>query len=252
MRTRGLAITCAALLACAAAAGGEEKRPMLHLSGRVGERVELAGKKSRIIWQHMIGQVEGKQAEYFDPADGGNQIVVHVEGGLASEDPVVLWGKVLEVRGESKRPKRKGDKGTKVDDSYVEYALDVERVVWVPRAEELPGLVERLVDPQLTPEARRALEERLVAAGLAAVPLLLERRLDQLLYRIVEPRNYRSPHAQEFRPRSAAQDGGMFRVKDWKAFFAARPGQDLDAIRAGLEPAVDRWFQSKGQEQVID
>ncbi len=295
MHTHALAITGAALLVCASAAGGEET-PMLHLSGFVDQHVELAGKKSRVPWQHLMGFVPGKTAEYFDPEDGGNQIVVHVAGGLESEGPCVLWGKVLEVRGASKRPKRKGDKGTKVDDSYVEYALDVERVVWVPAPEELPGLVERLLAPSLAREAKEALEARLVAAGLAAVPLLLERlqdarvvwrerrvqnlgelmnrpvvaagpepapreveveitlgqRAEAMLHRIVAPRNYRSPHFQMFKPRSAGYDGGMLRVKDWRAFFARRQGRTLAEIRAALQPAVDRWYQTKGEEQQVE
>jgi hypothetical protein len=240
------------LVAGSAAAADKEAVVPLHLSRYVGQQVELAGKKSRIPWQHLVGQVEGKQAEHFDPEDGGNQLVVHVAGGLPSEEPCVLWGRVLEVRGGSKRPPRPGDKPSKADDSYVEYALDVDRVVWIPKAEELPGLLAKLADPALGQEVKRAAEERLVAAGLAAVPLLLERRLEGLLYRIVLPRNHRSPDQAALEPSSAGRDGGALRVKDWQAFFARRQGQSLAEIREALKPAIDRWYQTKGEEQVVE
>jgi hypothetical protein len=252
---------CAALLlGLPGAASGQEAPMRLRLADWVGQQVEVPGQRAIEIWQHLMGHVPGKQAEYFDPADGGNQLVAHVSGGLPEGHPVVLWGTVLEVRGPSKRPRPPGPGGepreTKVDDTYVEYALDVDRVVLVPAAAELPGLLERLADPGLAREARRDLEERLVAAGLAVVPLLLARPVDarcqHLLDRIVRPRNHRAPDRQAAEPRPAGSDVRMFRAKDWKRFFEARQGQSLAEIREGLKPAVDRWWRTRGEEQVIE
>jgi hypothetical protein len=240
-------------------AADKEAVPMLRLSEWIGERVELAGHKSRIPWQHLMGHVEGKNAEYFDLPDGG-QIVVHVAGGLDREDPVILTGRVLEVRGPSKRPTPPGGKETKADDSWVEYALDVERVTWVPKAGELHRLAGRFADPAVVESERPALEDRLVAGGLDAAPLLLAllknprvaSRAETLLCRIVEPRNFRPPALPEPGKAATKPEGCRFQVKDWKAFFDSRKGRDLARIREELKPALERWYRSGGERQAVE
>jgi hypothetical protein len=78
----------------------------------------VVGRSASQIWQHLVGSVPGKQAVYFDMADG-QQIVVDVASPLACDSQVELVGRVLEEKGQSKRP-------SKVDETYVEYALDVD------------------------------------------------------------------------------------------------------------------------------
>lgn len=87
------------------------------LSAHVGQQVCVSGRVAVNAWQHLVGTVPGKSPQYFDLADGG-QLVVHAVEGLPSGS-LELLGRVLEVRGSSKRP-------GKVDETYVEYALDVE------------------------------------------------------------------------------------------------------------------------------
>ncbi len=131
MHGRTLAIVVGMLGGAWACAGGPraEEPPWPapvgggELGARVGQRVVVVGREAREIWQHLVGGVPGKQALYFDLADG-EQIVVHLAAPFACAGDVTLAGTVLEVRGPSKRPGREGE--TKVDDSYVEYALDVD------------------------------------------------------------------------------------------------------------------------------
>lgn len=87
------------------------------LSAHVDQRVCVAGRAAVNVWQHLVGIVPGKSPQYVDLADGG-QIVVHAVDALPVGE-LELLGRVLEVRGSSKRP-------GKVDETYVEYALDVE------------------------------------------------------------------------------------------------------------------------------
>lgn len=87
------------------------------LAAHVGQQVCLAGHVAVNVWQHLVGAVPGKTPHYVDLPDGG-QLVVHCAEPLPS-GALELLGRVLEVRGSSKRP-------GKVDETYVEYALDVD------------------------------------------------------------------------------------------------------------------------------
>lgn len=279
------------VLAGHAAGAGKEGNMGVDLAKVVGQVVELEGRPAVAIWQHLVGSVGGKLPEYVDLA-GGQQIVAHVAGGLPCPGAMVLRGTVLEVRGGPKRP---GLPPSKADEVWIEHALDVDSVVCVPSADELPGLIERLADPALEPDAKRAEEERLVAAGMAAVPLLLEHLEDRrvvggechvsnfgemtnrpytpdppapeavyvakvvtagercrwMLGRIVAPRNYRSPREHQRKPVSPGEGGLFFQVDDWRGFFARRAGQPLDAIRAELQPVLDRYFEAGGVVQPV-
>lgn len=88
------------------------------LAGHVGRQICLTGRVAVNVWQHLVGTVADKSTQYFDLADGG-QLVVHAAEPLPSGAELELLGRVLEVRGSSKRP-------GKVDETYVEYALDVD------------------------------------------------------------------------------------------------------------------------------
>ncbi|HPC83531.1 MAG TPA: hypothetical protein P5234_09475 [Thermoanaerobaculaceae bacterium] len=278
-----LAVTAAALAGSALAAE-EEGVVRIRLALHVGQQVELEARPAVAIWQHLVGSVPGKLPEYVDLEDG-QQIVAHIAGGLPCRGPMVLRGVVVEARGGPKRP---GLPPPKADETWVEHALDVHAVVCVPAVGELPLLVERLADQNVDPDAKRADENRLVAAGLAAVPLLLAHlgdarqtwsecegsplagtagatppmmsvqklfsvgdRCRRMLARIVAPRNYRSPLACGSKAPPAGEDGAFFSVADWPAFFAARSGRSLAAIRAEMEPVLDRYHASGGVVQPV-
>jgi hypothetical protein len=102
----------------ASAPSAAEVTPRPWVAGRP---VVARGRPSDTPWQHMMGHVEGKQAGYFDLADGG-QTVVYVAAPIECPGLVEVEGQVLEVRGSSKRP---GEPESKVDDSYVEQHVDV-------------------------------------------------------------------------------------------------------------------------------
>jgi hypothetical protein len=87
-----------------------------------GEPVVARGRISNTPWQHLIGHVAGKQADYFDLEDGG-QTVVYLAKPISCPGLVEVAGTVKEVRGSSKRP---GGPDTKVDDSYGELHIDVD------------------------------------------------------------------------------------------------------------------------------
>lgn len=267
-----------------AAGGGTEGGMGINLAQHVGQQVELEARPAVAIWQHLVGGVPGKLPEYVD-LEGGLQIVAHVAGGLPCRGPMVLRGTVMETRGGPKRP---GLPPSKADETWIEHALDVHSVVCIPAADELPGLVERLAEGAVDPDAKRADEDRLVAAGLAAVPLLLARLSDvrpawgecegtplagearatppmmfvqklfsvgdrcrRMLGRIVAPRNYRSPQARGSKAPPVGEDGTFFAVEDWPAFFATRSGRSLAALRAELEPVLDRYHASGGIVQPL-
>lgn len=285
------AVALALAAAQASLGAGKEGGMGVSLARLVGQEVELEARPAVAIWQHLVGAVPGKTPEYVD-LPGGLQIVAHVAGGLPCPGAMVLRGVVVEARGGPKRP---GLPPSKADETWIEHAIDVESVVCLPPAGELPALLERLADERVTPEAKRAEEARLVAAGLAAVPLLLDHLEDRrvvggechvsypaelanlprspgestpapmyvakvvtlgercrwMLGRIVSPRNYRSPHEQHGKPFSPGEGGLFFQVDDWREFFGRRAGQPLDAIRAGLEPVLDRYFEAGGVVQQV-
>lgn len=169
--------TVVAVLVLAGSAVGAEKEGGMGISlaRLVGQEVELEARPAVAIWQHLVGLVAGKTPEYVD-LPGGMQIVAHVAGGLPCQGPMLLRGVVVEVRGGPKRP---GLPPSKADETWIEHAIDVASVVCVPPASELAALLERLADPSVTPEAKRAEEERVIAAGLAAVPVLLDHLEDR-------------------------------------------------------------------------
>ena len=90
---------------------------------REGDVVVVRGKLSKLPHQHLIGSVTGKREHYFD-VTGGSQTIVYAASLPACTGELELRGKVLEVRGASKRP---GDtKEMKVDSSYREFHVDVD------------------------------------------------------------------------------------------------------------------------------
>ena len=90
-----------------------------------GGTITVRGQVSKIIWQHLMTGVEGKRSAYFDlDGEKSQQTVVYWKDPPKCAGTVEVTGKVIEVRGASKRPNH-GQ--TKVDDSYGELQIDVER-----------------------------------------------------------------------------------------------------------------------------
>lgn len=254
----------------------------INLAAWVGQRVELEARPAVAVWQHLVGSVPGKLPEYVD-LEGGLQIVAHVEGGLPCQGSMVLRGTVVEARGGPKRP---GLPPSKANETWIEHALDVVEAVCVPADAELPALLERLADAGIEQDAKQAVEERLVAAGLAAVPLLLDHlddetevwgtgaarqtevpgaavssrpapcatlghRCHSMLGRLVAPRNYRSPAQRGATVVPPEESVKLFDVADWRGFFQCRSGQSLAAIRAELSGVLDAYFTSDGMVQRV-
>jgi hypothetical protein len=251
------------------------------LSDQIGQAVVLEGKVSQTPWQHMIQDLPKKVITYFD-LDGGNQIVVYTTEEIPCPGRVRLEGRVILTEGNSKRP------GSK--ERYSEVQLDVARWSCLDKA-GAEALIARLVDQSLTREAKRPIETDLSALGKDAIPSLiahlndartcwiedyvtnmgelvsrpaggeniepkivkrpvaLAERCNDLLLWIITPVGYRSPFEHVFKPRSVG--GGMFRVADWPAWWKRHQGESLEQIRDGVKPAVDAYFKSNGEEQVV-
>ena len=88
-----------------------------------GATITVRGRVSQIIWQHIMTGVEGKKSAYFDlDGEKSQQTVVYWKDPPTCNGTIEVTGKVLEVRGGSKRP----GGATKVDESYSELQIDVE------------------------------------------------------------------------------------------------------------------------------
>jgi hypothetical protein len=81
-----------------------------------GKTVTLSGTVSRMPWQHIIGNIEGKRVEYFDLPDG-DQIVIYVPENFNCSGRVKLTGKSFRVEAGAKRP------GS--EERFVDYQLNV-------------------------------------------------------------------------------------------------------------------------------
>jgi hypothetical protein len=87
---------------------------------QVGQEVTLEGRVAEAVWQHMIQGVPGKTEVYVD-LDDQTQTVAYIDPAFHCKGHIRLTGKVVELRGGSKR-------GGKIDDKeYVEHHLDVTR-----------------------------------------------------------------------------------------------------------------------------
>jgi hypothetical protein len=66
--------------------------------------VVLEGRLSQVPWQHMIRRPGGyRETAYFDYG-AGRQTVLYTKNAVFCDGGLTVWGKVVEVRGESKRP----------------------------------------------------------------------------------------------------------------------------------------------------
>lgn len=93
--------------------------PSEGLAGFKDVRIVLVGRLSAVPWQHMIRIPEG----YGEPAylDFGEnrQTVLYAKAAINCPAALTVWGRVVEIRGESKKP------GS--DAPAVEYQIVVDR-----------------------------------------------------------------------------------------------------------------------------
>ncbi len=94
--------------------------PQDDLGAKVGQKVVIEGRLAKTPWQHMIHWPEGYgQIAYFD-FELGRQTVLYAKAAVDCPGFLTVWGTVVEIRGESKRP------GS--DAPAVEYHILVEKV----------------------------------------------------------------------------------------------------------------------------
>jgi hypothetical protein len=107
-----------------AAAPASASAAAITMTGaKPGEPITLRGRPSKLVWQHMMTSVPGKRSAYFDLGGGKEQTVVYWKEPPNCAGDIEVTGKVLELRGPSKRP---GQPETKVDDTYSERHVDVD------------------------------------------------------------------------------------------------------------------------------
>ncbi|HMR07540.1 MAG TPA: hypothetical protein PKA88_17280 [Polyangiaceae bacterium] len=88
---------------------------------RVGMTLSAVGSISDKPWQHVMGVVPGKRAEYFD-LSSEMQTVIYVAGPVECSGQIEVEGTVMEVTAPSKRP---GKLPSKSDGEHRELHLDV-------------------------------------------------------------------------------------------------------------------------------
>jgi hypothetical protein len=65
------------------------------------------GRVSDVPWQHVMGNVPGKNPEYFDLSTD-MQTVIYVAGAIECPGQVEVVGEVIEVSTQAKRPSKSG------------------------------------------------------------------------------------------------------------------------------------------------
>lgn len=89
------------------------------LSDHKDQAVRVEGRISQIPWQHMIKNPEGCSRFYYFDYGKGLQTVIYSKDPIECGGTLTLWGTVLTITGESKRP---GSKQT-----VTAYQLQVDR-----------------------------------------------------------------------------------------------------------------------------
>jgi hypothetical protein len=74
------------------------------LSKHAGAKVTLEGRLSKVPWQHMIRWPEGYTEMYYFDFELGQQTVLYAKTPIDCPNALTVWGQVVEIRGESKRP----------------------------------------------------------------------------------------------------------------------------------------------------
>ncbi len=98
------------------------------LKENINQEISIVGKISEIMWQHMMAyEPDYPEILYFDPKDGGVQIVLYSKTLITNKSE-----KYLKVFGKVKEIKSSRQKGQKIEDGdYREYHLIVTRYEYV-------------------------------------------------------------------------------------------------------------------------
>ncbi len=137
-----------------------------------------------------------------------------------------------------------------------------------------PQLVALLGDPMYSQDGKHRTQKELLEGGMTAVPALIQALEDQrvyeevtvqtpegprvhkvtvamvadeMLYEIVTP-VYQSKLERKMLPKSMV----MFTVKDWRAWHAKRKGRSLEDVHQEVRAVMDRYWQSSGEEQLLE
>lgn len=110
MRFRSLAavLVLSASSACGKTATSDPLAPnaVTTMSGaHEGQSITLRGRVATAPWQHLMSGVQDKQEAYFDLDGGKEQTIIYWKTAPACSAEVVVTGKVIAVRGQSKGPK---------------------------------------------------------------------------------------------------------------------------------------------------
>ena len=207
----------------------------------VAEAWVVEGQISGNPHAHPIDPQPGKAIAYLDTVAEG-QLVVYVKAPVPERGAWVrLSGKALEFETTSPRPG-----STK---KFKVRQLDVEKVERLTRSDAVQALVNELGAKGVTPERRPAIEEEILRAGKDAFPVLIVNRREEdreLLYRLLLPPDYVSPHRTDASPRTQ-----MLSVADWAAWWRRHRGESLEEIHEGLKPKIDEYYKT-GKTQLVD
>jgi hypothetical protein len=89
------------------------------LQNYTGKRVELSGRISATPWQHLMVTPESfRYSCYFDVS--GDQIVIYTKQELICSGELSVRGTVVKAQGPPKKA------GSKADESWVEYQIEVD------------------------------------------------------------------------------------------------------------------------------
>lgn len=100
---------------------------MKELMDHVDQPIQIEGRCSEIIWQHLIGVFPGFPHQAYFDLDDGSQTVIYSKEPITSNKRLILNGKVVSVRGGSKRPRDLQAQRTKVEEDYIEYHVLVDQ-----------------------------------------------------------------------------------------------------------------------------
>jgi hypothetical protein len=70
-----------------------------------GQSITLRGRVATDPWQHLMSGVQDKQEAYFDLGGGKEQTIIYWKAPPACAGEIVITGKVIAVRGQSKGPR---------------------------------------------------------------------------------------------------------------------------------------------------
>lgn len=252
-----------------------------YLTRYSGQQVIVYGTLTDEVHQHMVQPPpEHQKIAYLRPDSGGQMVIYLAKEVAPCRGALKLSGRVLELRGPSKRP---GGPPSKVDETYVEHQLQVENSLCLPTQ----GLE---VDLRLLGQAKVSVAEkqlalaRLFKSQKGAIPLLIGHLNDQriyeksktlppplnapahaapapqmvvdipvsevvsdLLYQIITP-VYSSPHAT----RGKVYSHSVFLVKDWSRWWKTNQHKTLAQIHTELRPKVDAYWLGKGLTQILN